>query len=63
MQVYSWLNPRKSYIVCSYCKLLLGEQERVIAIISNKNLEEIINKERQRISMYRGEKKRLKKEG
>lgn len=29
----------------------------VIAIISNKNLEEIINKERQRISMYRGEKK------
>lgn len=62
MQVYSWLNPRKSYIVCCYCKLLLGEQERVMAIISNKYLEEIINKERQRIKMY-GEKKKIKERG
>lgn len=57
MQVYSWLNPWKSYIVCSYCKLLLGEQERAMAMISKKKLEKI--KERQRIKMYK-ENKSLK---
>lgn len=57
MQVYSLLNPRKSYTVCSYSKLLLGGQERVMTIISNKKLEEIISKERQSIKMYREKKK------
>lgn len=58
MQVYSWLNPRKSSTACSYLvrscsKLLLQEQERATAITSNKKLEEIISKESQRIKIYR----------
>jgi len=42
-----------TYSYCSYCYLLLGEQERVMAITSNTKPEEIISKERQIIKMYR----------